>query len=342
MKKNYQTSDRRGFGSRFKNIWSLLLRLLVAGLLLGFLFSNLDYEKITKVVQQVNYTWLGSAFFLLITIRLIMALRWYIVLRAYSIQANIFEVLEIFFTSMFLGQMLPGLIGADMIRGYKLMKSHGKKKTIAVTLLADRLLGLSMVLIFALAGILWANAADKFWSTPALAIVLTGIVSLLGGWLFSDRLIKVIESFKSLGQSKVAKLYNKLLQVAIVLGDKKLLKDVLPITLLLSSIIMITRSFVFYCLFHAFGAGVQLIKCLAFIPLVFLIMMIPITIGGLGVREGALVILFDSVTQEISVSVGLVCYALMLVISIPGAILWLLSSSSSNITYPNGQKSQSK
>jgi hypothetical protein len=309
--------------------WSLVLRLAIAGALLAFLLSGLDYEKMGEVIRQARPLWLWSAFFLLIAIRLLMGLRWYVVLKAYGIVVSLPEVLDVFFTSMFFGQMLPGLVGGDLVRGYRLMKSHGQKKIIAASLLFDRLLGVSMVLVFAFAGIVWAAPFDKPWGFPAFAIVLAGAVALFAAWYFSKKLIPVLQSFQSLRRSKAAKLYNKLLELAIVLADTGKLKSVFPAVLMLSAVVMVFRCLVFYALFQAFGAEVEIMDCLAFIPLVFLVLMIPITLGGLGVREGALVVFFSSVTPEVSVSVGLVSYVLLFLISIPGAVIWLLRSPSS-------------
>mgnify|MGYP006287276841 CR=1 FL=1 len=320
MQDNHQFASK----SRWRR-WSLALRLAIAGGLLAFLLSGVDYGKMDEVVRQARPLWLASAFFLLFAIRLLMGLRWYVVLKAYGIAVNLSEVLDVFFTSMFFGQMLPGLLGGDLVRGYRLMKSHGHKKNIAASLLFDRLLGVSMVLVFAFAGIVWAGPFDKPWGVPAFAIVSAGAMALFVGWCFSQKLIPVLQSFQSIRRSKAAKLYNKLLELAIVLADTGKLKRVFPAVLMLSAVVMVFRSLVFYSLFHAFGADVELLTCLALIPLVFLVLMIPVTIGGLGVREVALVVFFSSVTNEISVSVGLAFYVLLLLISIPGAVICVVA-----------------
>lgn len=128
---------------------------------------------------------------------------------------------------------------------------------------------------------------------------------------------------------KAAGLHNKMLELAIMLDDTRKLREILPAILILSAVVMALRSLVFCSLFHAFGAEVGLMDCLSLLPLVFLLLMITVTIGGLGVREGALWIFFSSVRYEISVSVGLAQYVRLLLISLPGAFIWLVHTPSS-------------
>ena len=75
---------------------------------------------------------------------------------------------------------------------------------------------------------------------------------------------------------------------------------------------------------------VTFLDCLVLVPPVLLIMTIPISIGGWGVREGAMVALFGLIgvpghgALALSVMFGLVGIA----VAVPGGIVWLISRDS--------------
>src|SRR5687768_1350916 len=71
--------------------------------------------------------------------------------------------------------------------------------------------------------------------------------------------------------------------------------------------IILIRCAMFYCLFRAFGVAQPFTVFMFFIPLTFLAVLLPISPGGLGVHEAALVYLFGSVgvAAEVCTSSGL-------------------------------------
>jgi uncharacterized membrane protein YbhN (UPF0104 family) len=95
--------------------------------------------------------------------------------------------------------------------------------------------------------------------------------------------------------------------------------------LALSLLVIAIRCFIFYCLYRAFGVTLPLVSLAIFIPIMFVAVLIPVSIGGLGVRETALVCLFGSigVASEASISVGILFQLLQIVASLPGLALWL-------------------
>lgn len=72
---------------------------------------------------------------------------------------------------------------------------------------------------------------------------------------------------------------------------------------------------------------VTLLDCLALIPPVILITTLPISIAGWGVREGAMVAAFSliGVAAEGALALSLLFGLLVVVTSLPGGVIWLLS-----------------
>ena len=76
---------------------------------------------------------------------------------------------------------------------------------------------------------------------------------------------------------------------------------------------------------NTIGAQIPLYYYLVFIPVVGIVSMLPVSIGGLGVRETAFLTLFGSVglSAEQSVSLSLLWYAMLLLGGVPGLTLYL-------------------
>jgi hypothetical protein len=76
-----------------------------------------------------------------------------------------------------------------------------------------------------------------------------------------------------------------------------------------------------YCAVHTIGLTIPNGVVLAYIPAVAMVQVLPISVGGLGVREGMLALLLHplGVPTGQAVALGLLWYAMTLVVSVVGA-----------------------
>ena len=76
-----------------------------------------------------------------------------------------------------------------------------------------------------------------------------------------------------------------------------------------------------YCAVHTIGLTIPNGAVLAFVPAVAMAQVLPISVGGLGLREGMLALLLHplGVKTGQAVAVGLLWYAMTLVVSLAGA-----------------------
>jgi uncharacterized protein (TIRG00374 family) len=86
-------------------------------------------------------------------------------------------------------------------------------------------------------------------------------------------------------------------------------------------------SLTVYVLATGLGVNMGLADCMALFPLVLLATTIPVTIGGWGVREGAMIAIFAlvGVPREDTFLVSVVYGLLIIAVSLPGGLVWLLS-----------------
>lgn len=296
----------------------------MSGLLLLALAMTLDLQQILSVVRQANLAFLGLALLIIILIRVLMAWRWQVILKTYQLPVSFRELISIIFVSNTLGHFLPGGVGADLIRGHQISKKyqHQQIAEVSATIILDRLIGFLSMFLLALTGALSIGLQDSSSDLIMLLIVLN-IAFIIGfftvyclhGWF--DRIAPT--------QGKIARIWKKFSKlIEACTNISKIRKILLPI-FAISVLVQLSRCLVFLFIYQSLGEFVSLIYYLAFIPLVFVLMLLPISIGGFGVREGALLYFFSTVgvASEVSVAAGFLFYILQLLAFAPGLFFLL-------------------
>ena len=88
--------------------------------------------------------------------------------------------------------------------------------------------------------------------------------------------------------------------------------------------LMLTNA-VNYLLSQALGGGISFLAIALFNPLIALVLLIPISVGGLGVNQNAYVGFYGlvGVPHDHALAVSLLIQALIIISSLPGGLLWL-------------------
>jgi len=96
-------------------------------------------------------------------------------------------------------------------------------------------------------------------------------------------------------------------------------------TVVLSSLIQLIGFMSVFFIGLAIDAPASLEHYLVFLPVIAVVTALPVSIGGLGVRESTLVAFFVPVglTREQSVTIGLLMHAAMVIASLPGGWIYL-------------------
>jgi uncharacterized protein (TIRG00374 family) len=150
-------------------------------------------------------------------------------------------------------------------------------------------------------------------------------VAILGILYFYSPKIIEFELFKS---KKIKKMRDTLTKLGTSLKDLSDFENILVPIFVISLIVQLFRCVLFICIYQSIGAQVNFVYYLLFIPIVFVLMLIPLSVGGLGVRESALIFLFSfaGVPSETSLSAGFIFHVLQLMALIPGLIFFGLKS----------------
>jgi uncharacterized protein (TIRG00374 family) len=281
-----------------------ILKIVVSVSLLIFIFSILDLRTILAAVGRANPWWLAAAFIVTMVGVLLRAYRWQILLNAIGVRVPIGELTAIYFIGFLFNNLLPSGLGGDAMRMVELNR-HSQRGSDAITsVFVDRFLGLSALQAIALVALVF-----DWNAVPPLIAYFTVIIFAAGlglGYLLINRSLYVklqrIALFRRLTQFKmVQNLFESFQRYPLsALGQSYLVS-------LLFNIVLIAMN-VFLGL--ALGAQVSLAQYAIFVPITSLVLIIPISFAGLGVREETYRQLFGQigVPGEVAVAISLLVY----------------------------------
>ncbi len=301
-----------------------LIKLSISLAILLVLVYAADLDALKESFYSIDFNAITYAFLLILLIRLIMALRWKVLLGFYQINASLLKLFEIIFVSNAVGHLLPSGVGSDIIRVYELSKNKGSGEKVLASVFLDRVFGLISMLLVALLASWYAYfSAGLEWLVPT--IISLAVLSLPVAFFMLRFLLSKDVSLNTNKKLliKVSNFYNRFTST---LRQTDIPAYGYYTLILLSVLVQIIRSLVFMYIFIGLGADIASIHYFVFVPLVFILMLIPVSIGGLGIRESALYAFFGPLGLSIATCTvaGLVFHALQLIMIIPGLIIFNL------------------
>jgi uncharacterized protein (TIRG00374 family) len=259
--------------------------------------------------------------------------QWMMLLSLQGISLTFRRTLSFYFVGAFFNNFLPANIGGDIIRVYDVYKDCGKPdQTIAATV-TDRLFGMVALGLLAMpAGTYVALrysdlGLERGFGMWSLVIVLAFVVilGLTSAVIFSRRLARVV---------------GRLARPLLIRGSHDRFKRMyesfhlyrgttrnLPAILAVAIIVQAFRVIVHYEVSTAMGLGIPAIYFFLFVPVIAIFIALPISIGGLGVREGLGIFFFcravPGLGNEQAFTMGFLAYVVGVIVSLAGGVIYL-------------------
>ncbi len=300
-----------------KKILTTLLKFIVSGGILYFLFSHMDTDLFFHDLRTVSpYAIIFVAVFF-ICLQAVSAFRWSIILKK-DIHVPYRKLLAIYFIGMFFNNFLPTMVGGDIVKGLYLYRESRRGHVSVASIFMDRYSGFSALIIITTITLVLGYPLIKGTALPGFFFFLVGgyTAASLVIWVgplhsWAMRLLAKIHFYGI--NKKIDELYRTLM-------DYKGHRDILLKILLISFLVQAGVIVGYYVLAQSLGIEVRLAYFFFFIPLATVFSMVPISVGGLGLREGAFVYLFTMVgaTKEQAISLSLIWYAVMVGVSMIG------------------------
>lgn len=307
-------SDAPGRRARFV----LIIRLVVSAALLAFLVSkipNLD-SALPRELHGSTVAWVIAALGMAAVGLVLSAWRWQRVIEAFGVHVGLRTLSTHYFAGQFVGNVLPSTIGGDVLRVSRSAKNIGSTETAFAAVALERLTGfLALPVLCALGFFIEPSLLE---STHAwVALFVSGIaLAALGTILFLAGYPKAAGRFQD-RENWMRFLGAVHLGIDALRRDHRQIVGVLATAFIYQISVIATVGF----LNLALGTGVSVGALVAFIPVVAMGQVVPISLSGLGIREFMLVVLLHplGISRGHAVGLGLAWYATMLLVSLLGA-----------------------
>jgi uncharacterized protein (TIRG00374 family) len=313
---NTTTASPRGGFAR-------VARVAVAIGLTALLLWQSDPRAVWQAARGADWRFILLACALVVVDRVLMAYRWWTLLQV-GRRPPIGTVMRIFFISTFVGTFLPASVGGDAVRAYGLSKEGVVGVDAVASVLMDRLLGVISILVVGIAGAFLArDLIDIRALFPAFALLTVACAAALAV-VFSPRAAAGVAAMLALlprGQEIGARLVAAIQRYATL--------HLPMVNVLLCSIaVQVLRVLQTYCLGLALGLAVPLGVYFALVPIILLIVLMPITINGIGTTQASFVWLFGraGVASAPAFALSVLFLGIAIVGNLPGAVLYLQKS----------------
>ena len=293
----------------------VLIRLLITAFIFFLIFKNIDFAAVSKTITGLDITLLIVGILFQLASTTVAALRWYRVSQLLGLGQKSIFYLRSYFKGFFFNQGLPTSIGGDAIRVLDIAKLGKRKRDAFRSVFIDRLLGLTgLLLVNLFANILNPNLLPEgvFWL----------INLIVGAGISGFVVLNLLHKFSFLDRWRittfVAKISHELHSIFTSLQEW-LIQGGMAICIHLLSMIAI------FFIGHSVGLEYNLLTFLIIVPPVILLTLIPISLAGWGVREGAMIGLFGLIGADKTLVLSMsLLYGLVLVIaSLPGFYVYL-------------------
>jgi glycosyltransferase 2 family protein len=301
-----------------KNTLFFIAKFVVSGLLIWFIAANFEIGAAAERLKDIQYIYILAAFVVFLVLLLNNTVRWQIVLDALHAELPFKNAAKILYISIFFNQTLPSAIGGDAFRMFLSRKAGVDLKSAVNGVMLERVTTLSglILLVLVTQPFLLARIGDNpaKYAFPVLAgLAVAGIIFLM----LLDRVPARFQNWKiARGLGHLATDTKKLF-----LSPSHAIKAIL-----LGVVGNILIALMAYMTALALAIEVSLLDCLVLIPPVILVLTLPISIAGWGVREGAMVAAFAFVgVVEGDAFVMSILFGLIgVVFALPGGLLWLI------------------
>ena len=287
-------------------------------LLLYLLVFQIDLAQFWAVVRKARWGYLAAAAVVMIVGTVLRAFRWRVLLRALEIEVPLWRLIYLYFVGAFFNIFLPSGLGGDAVKMAELAQYTRHGPEAIGTTLVDRATGLWVLFVLALVVLPFSTSLlPAAWLPVVVGATVTGVA---GGWVvLASPLIPWLGGRVKLPwQAKLERFYHSISQLGYrALGGACFYSLLFDILLIIFNVLIA----------GAFDVRLPLQIFLLFTPLISFSLALPISIGGLGVREQTYILLFGAVgvAKATATALSLSNYILTnLVIGLLGGLLYAI------------------
>ncbi len=299
-----------------------------------FTLGDWDAGQLKEAFGRLSIPALFTAVLLFMLAPVCIAIRWDSLLRVQKLDIPLSASIKITFVGLFYNNILLSSVGGDLLRIWYITKHTHRKFEAGLSVLVDRLLGLTTMVIiatsfywfFPVQGDAENQSADNLslfglllshrWII--LAVVVSSAVAFMVAWRHPATRMKI----SRLGDFLRARISRLTRAVKLYLSRPGTLVAAVCLTVVAQSLSIIG----FWLVGRSLGIGADIKYYFIFFPIAWVIGALPISPGGAGIIEGGLVLLFNrlpGVDPGAVLALAMLYRPVLLLSSLPGLIIQL-------------------
>ena len=303
--------------------WLILGKILLSAVLLAFVLSRVPLDEARQALLSADLRLLAAAVGLLIASNVLGSWQWDRLLQAVGIRIPFWKVCAYYHVGLFFNNFLPANIGGDIARVLDASRYGVSRATATSSVIIDRLIG--TVALAGLALVSTIPAIDRFHlGLVYLAVVAFFAVSVTMLWIiFHPALLPGLQ--RMLARVGIRNVGPALEDLAARLDHYRGRRTMFLGLFALALVIQISRVGVHILVARALGVTLPVAYFFLFVPLLAVIVSLPISLNGIGVREGAGIVLFGlvGVGRATAFSLQFTTYLVAVAVSMLGGLVFL-------------------
>ena len=299
-------------------------KIVTSSILLFWLLHRIGVDNILRQLRSADWPWIAVAVLVFAVSNVLGAMQWFLILRSQKVDLSFLHVLSYYHVGLFFNNFLIGYVGGDALRIYDVRRHSGDSTVAVSSVMFDRFVGFfvltSIAMFVSFFGIQQLTSFKTVYLIGAILLIWASAFIVL----FHEKTgLAVGRIFKPLLPNMLRqKVHGIYVAINKFRHHRLMLTEILGISILVQALRIITHYFAALSV----GVHANVVYFFMFIPLVALFASLPISFGGIGVREQSGVTLFSTVGLVASkvVTFEFLAYIIGIVATIPGGILFAL------------------
>jgi uncharacterized membrane protein YbhN (UPF0104 family) len=289
---------------------SKTLRLIISALLLAWLASRLSWAQLGREFAHLRLEWWLAAAGLYVLTQVVSAFRWQLLAGPLGFQQTLRQFTGYYFIGMFFNLFLPTSVGGDVIRALYLDGGGGRKLPAFLSTFLDRFSGLLVLLALACSALALNPIPLPVWISlcvwGAAGCAALGMAALLATIRWTGRFTRV----------------RRLREAVLIYLDHP---HLLVYGSALSVVVQAANVIVVWLAGQALGLSVPAAYYWILVPMVTLLTLLPISLNGMGIREGGTILFLAplGIDETAALSLAFLWFAVFTAVSLLGGSVYL-------------------
>jgi uncharacterized protein (TIRG00374 family) len=298
---------------------SLPGRILISAGLLAIVASSIDWGDVADQLSDASWGLFALGTLMLVASYVLAAVRWQVLLNGAGLHPRLRVSVRAYWIGLFANNLLPTGFGGDAVRAWIVAPKGAPLARSLTSVLVDRATGFALLVPIA-----WVGVAVGGDEIPGSVVTLLGVVT--GACVVAGLVAIALLRSRGVGRFLPEVLRPWVAEVAQTLRRYGSARERIAEVLLLAIAFQVLVIAATWVLSEALGLDIAPSLIAVVLPLVLFATIVPISIAGFGVREGAFVALLGEagVSSGDAVLLSLATVAAVASASLPGGVLMMM------------------